>query len=49
MLDLSLLQNSYIQAFYSNNLDLIDNAGHRFGENLSPADKAALTAFMATL
>lgn len=49
VLDLSVVQNRYIQAFYSNNVDLIDNAGHRFGENLSPADKAALTAFMATL
>jgi hypothetical protein len=27
----------------------VENAGHRFGEGLSPADKKALTAFLATL
>ncbi len=34
---------------YSNNMDMIENAGHRFGEDLPDADKAALTAFLATL
>ena len=30
-------------------LDEIENAGHRFGEDLSEPDKQALTAFLATL
>ena len=34
---------------YSNCSDLIENKGHRFGEDLSEADKKALTAFLATL
>jgi hypothetical protein len=27
----------------------IENDGHRFGEDLSPSDKKALIAFLATL
>jgi hypothetical protein len=34
---------------YSSCTDLIENKGHRFGENLSVQDKNALTAFLATL
>jgi hypothetical protein len=34
---------------YSSCTDLIENKGHRFGENLSAEDKNALTAFLATL
>ncbi|MCC2663257.1 MAG: hypothetical protein K0S35_1179, partial [Geminicoccaceae bacterium] len=35
--------------YYSNSRARIENAGHRFGEDLSDADKKALTAFLATL
>ncbi|MGK2913724.1 MAG: hypothetical protein ACSLE5_04580 [Porticoccaceae bacterium] len=34
---------------YSSCTTDIENAGHRFGEDLSPADKSALIAFLATL
>ena len=34
---------------YSSCRALEENAGHRFGESLSPQDKKALTAFLATL
>lgn len=34
---------------YSSCTAAVENEGHRFGEGLSPADKKALTAFMATL
>jgi hypothetical protein len=34
---------------YGSNTDMIENAGHRFGEDLSDADKSALTAFLAML
>jgi hypothetical protein len=34
---------------YSSCTDDIENDGHRFGEDLSPADKKALIAFLATL
>jgi hypothetical protein len=34
---------------YSSSTDLIEDRGHPFGEKLSPADKKALIAFLATL
>jgi hypothetical protein len=34
---------------YGSNTDMIENAGHGFGETLSEADKKALTAFLAML
>lgn len=34
---------------YSASTDLVEDKGHRFGEDLSPADKKALIAFLATL
>jgi hypothetical protein len=34
---------------YSSCTEEVENAGHPFGENLSPADKKALIAFLATL
>jgi hypothetical protein len=40
---------AFIQKFYSNTLDRVENNGHRFGENLSDQDKDALIAFVATL
>jgi hypothetical protein len=39
----------FLMRFYSNTTDLVENKGHRFGEDLSDADKKALTAFLATL
>ncbi len=49
LLDLSSPQNAFIQAYYANVLDRVENAGHRFGEGLSERDKRALIAFLATL
>ena len=34
---------------YSNSMAIVENEGHRFGEDLSSADKDALIAFLATL
>ncbi|HET8562781.1 MAG TPA: cytochrome c, partial [Candidatus Binatia bacterium] len=34
---------------YSSSTDLFEDSGHHFGENLSPEDKRALIAFLATL
>jgi hypothetical protein len=39
----------FIQQTYSNSTVEIENEGHSFGSTLSPADKKALTAFLATL
>ena len=38
-----------LREVYSNSLAVIENDGHRFGEDLSDTDKDALTAFLATL
>jgi len=48
-LDISQEQRDFIQSYYSNVLGLVENAGHRFGENLSEREKQALIAFLATL
>ncbi|MBI3546316.1 MAG: cytochrome c [Gammaproteobacteria bacterium] len=40
---------STLIALYSSCREQVENAGHPFGENLSPEDKQALIAFMATL
>jgi hypothetical protein len=34
---------------YSNDAEVIENGGHRFGEGLSEQAKKDLTAFLATL
>ncbi len=49
LLDLTRVRGDFIQAYYSNVLDRVDNDGHRFGANLSDAEKQALIAFLATL
>ena len=49
MLDLTAVQSDFIQRYYSNVLERVENAGHRFGENLSDREKQALIAFVATL
>jgi hypothetical protein len=38
-----------LREIYSNSLAVIENDGHRFGEDLSEKEKDALTAFLATL
>lgn len=48
--DLTLqIDDAFVQRFYSNVLERIENAGHRFGEGLSDREKQALIAFVATL
>jgi hypothetical protein len=48
--DLTLqVGNDFIQRYYSNVLDRVENAGHRFGEGLSERQKQAVTAYLATL
>jgi hypothetical protein len=49
MLDITAVQSEFIQRYYSNVLERVENAGHRFGENLSEREKQALSAFVATL
>jgi hypothetical protein len=49
ILELTQDRDKFVQSFYSNVLDRIENRGHRFGETLSDEDKAALIAFVATL
>ena len=39
----------FIQRMYSNSTADVENEGHTFGQSLSPADKKALIAFLATL
>jgi hypothetical protein len=38
-----------IRELYSNDTELVENGGHRFGEGLSDGAKRDLTAFLATL
>jgi hypothetical protein len=48
--DLTLqVGNEFVQRYYSNVLDRVENAGHSFGADLSDREKAALTAYLATL
>ncbi|HET6521429.1 MAG TPA: hypothetical protein VFG47_16655 [Geminicoccaceae bacterium] len=49
LFDVTGVQSDFIQRYYSNVLDRVENAGHRFGEDLSDRDKQALIAFIATL
>jgi hypothetical protein len=42
-------KRSFVQANYTTCMQDVENEGHRFGEDLSDADKKALTAFLATL
>jgi hypothetical protein len=39
----------FLQRMYSNSTADVENEGHTFGRGLSPADKRALIAFLATL
>jgi hypothetical protein len=49
ILDMASDQTGFVQRYYSNVLDRIENTGHRFGEDLSDREKQALIAFVATL
>ena len=49
VLDLIGDRGEFVQRYYSNVLDRMENAGHRFGEDLSDREKQALIAFIATL
>ncbi len=49
LLDLTRVRSDFIQTYYSNVLDRVENDGHFFGTRLSDADKRALIAFLATL
>jgi len=49
LLDLAGDQTRFVQRYYSNVLDRVENVGHRFGEDLSDREKQALVAFVATL
>lgn len=48
-LDITAVQSDFVQGFYSNVLELQENAGHAFGANLGDREKQALIAFLATL
>lgn len=45
----TIKQRPALLKFYSTCLDVVENKGHRFGQDLSEADKNALIAFIATL
>ena len=42
-------RSAFIQKNYETCTQIVENEGHRFGEDLPEADKKALTAFLATL
>ena len=42
-------KRKFLQTNYSTCMQDVENEGHRFGEDMSEADKKALTAFLATL
>ena len=42
-------KRDFVQQHYATCLDVVENGGHRFGEDLSEADKKAVSAFLATL
>jgi hypothetical protein len=49
VIDLAADENGFIQEFYSNVLNPVENSGHMFGTKLSDREKNALIAFLATL
>jgi mono/diheme cytochrome c family protein len=48
-LNLDALNLGFVQTYYSNVLERVENAGHRFGESLSEREKQGLLAYLATL
>lgn len=47
--DIMREKRPFLQRHYTTCMQEVENEGHRFGEDLSDADKKALIAFMATL
>ena len=47
--DLTQADGQFIQTYYSNVLEQVENTGHRFGAELSEQEKQALIAYLATL
>ena len=47
--DLTQADGQFIQTYYSNVLEQVENSGHRFGADLSEQEKQALIAYLATL
>jgi len=47
--DIMREKRPFLQTHYVSCMQEVENEGHRFGEDLSDADKKALTAFLATL
>jgi hypothetical protein len=48
-LDLSADESAFVQRFYSNLREPLENGGHLFGTDLPDPDKQALIAYLATL
>lgn len=48
-IDMRSVSDPTIQQYYSNSFAHVENAGHRFGEDLSDQQKSDLIAFLATL
>ena len=48
-IDMRSVDDPVIQKYYSNSFARIENAGHRFGEDLTDRQKSDLIAFLATL
>ena len=42
-------KRGFLETHYETCMQVVENEGHRFGEDLSEADKQALTAFLATM
>ena len=47
--DVLTQKREFLKNHYETCLQEVENEGHRFGEDLSEADKKALTAFLATM
>ncbi len=48
-LNIGAADTSFVQEYYSNVLNYVENGGHDFGSDLSDREKNALIAFLATL
>jgi mono/diheme cytochrome c family protein len=48
-LDITKEEVAFVQRYYSNVLDRLENGGHLFGTDLTDAEKQALIAYLATL
>jgi hypothetical protein len=48
-IDVVTKYHAFIERYYLNTTDFVENKGHTFGEDLSDSEKRDLTAFLATL